>query len=865
MSGESVSTAQAGSSMLAASRLDIPPRPPPKNIIRKPSPIITTNNNDANTNTTTNNNNNNVTAASAPPKKDTVPHVVRVTFLGVAGLLAKPPHPYDDDDIGQENTKQKKRGSNNNETSPAINHPSLLFPLPTHLKVVSSVARSRTARGIPSGMSKCLTNSNSKSQKRKESSIHGEAIIVETQQLPVVKQQSIEQDENKSISGASKGSSNTRRAGDISPPSQQLLRTRSSGTHSSQHRGSSAANKVMGGPSELEGDQEQHEGGVDGIEVIRPFSPAEGRQNPQIIDDQPERFVAVWEDNVKKTEKEKQTAANNKLQYVNLTNSLAFEAELRPSSSTLTIKTDHEQRASTPLASRMYAPKSFTLAVGLVPDFDDTTPSSSSSRSPSKFAIPVGFADLVINGDETLDGKRKQIDLPLSCLSNFIGLEQQGVPGNYPFPLIELTAEGLIATGNNDDSKTVVDESQANNAEGSETTPGKRKRKGLVKRMFSRKQQSAASSDTAPSVDIYDGKPQSIYHLERPPNAKERNLFLDRYGVDPSGDAVIRIALEVFPRGSELEKIFKQKNKLRKRAQAAAGATTAAASTSATKINEKSRSNAIGKKSELNGGKKSTSSSASVGSQSLGSRRSLIDDEDGDDSDCDSIFSQSFFTLDSNASQTTWDESTMFTEGLSTFDTGDGSSYLTGFTAEYEMAKARKETKSSISKQTTGNMFMNLFDCTGPTSACGGVTSPVATSYPSIDVVASAVASMSMEEDVLDVVASAVASMSMEEDDNDKATVASMDTKKSTSSNKVKGKQNLKIDTSTPKSRSSVKTSAMEEKSPLATLVQANDDIDNLIGKVDKRQRSNAQQVETEVGQEFTLAEHQSPFDERRR
>ena len=918
-SSESVSTAQAGQATKPNKmKLDMPPRPPKTNIAGGATSAAAANN-------TKGSMNNNSTAESS------VPHVVRVTFLGVAGLLVKPPHLLDDETdqataIDEKDQQPTQKGSlmhktpsqqpqNEEETipsseiikttSPAVGHPSLLLPLPPNLRVVASVSRSRTARGIPSGMSKCLSQS---SKNKKEppnplsptsslapcagsfalSPVAGESIVFEKQSSQQQKQQQsssssvptiIEGDmistggisnssqELNVISSAkkeSKGNSGTTFG--TSPPS-QIMHSRTSS--SSRRPGSRLSGASIGSGGEAESSRtggnfkeksKSHtptdDEDIDGIEVIRPVSPTMGGSgNNEKVEEPPERFVAVWDEAANK-----KTMNPNK-RYVNLTNSLAFEAELRPSSSVA------DGRAATPAASTTFAPKSFCIAVGLVPDFDPmsgdgennppagtgeekATPKKSDDRTPPlpTFAIPVGFADLVINGDETLDGKRKQIDLPLSSLGNFMGLEK----GNsYPFPLIELTAEGLGATGNNSDDTKKDAADTKNGASKAVTASGKAKKKSIVKRMFSRKQQQQSSSsvamgEDATSLSPYDGTPKSIYQLERPPNAKERALFLDRYGVDPSGDAVVRIALEVFPRGSELEKVFRQKNKLRKKAQAAALASAA--------------------RRKRMKGRPASPSSASAGSHSDCSH-SLMDDEDSDYDD--SVFSQSFFTLDSDESRTTWDESTMYTDALSSFNTmRDDESFTTELT-DYKKPKASKGTEKSV-----GSFLTSLLNCTGsgPTT-CGNVEDDeMDTStqiqpgapYPNIDMVASALDSMSVSDSV-------TAPVTTKEDKQAESpssqndiimtahSVASMDTERQrtknnrggTSESSKDGGKELNIDTSIPMQTRT--HTVKEEVSPLATIKQrvANDDIDNLVE--DERK----QQID-EIGEELTLEDHPS-------
>eukprot|EP00578_Thalassiosira_sp_NH16_P000723 CAMPEP_0181138596 /NCGR_PEP_ID=MMETSP1071-20121207/34332_1 /TAXON_ID=35127 /ORGANISM="Thalassiosira sp., Strain NH16" /LENGTH=452 /DNA_ID=CAMNT_0023225445 /DNA_START=207 /DNA_END=1563 /DNA_ORIENTATION=+ len=372
-----------------------------------------------------------------------VPHVVRVTFLGVAGLLAKPPPDRQSSSL----SSSSSRGPMNGPAS--ADHPSLLFPLPANMRVVASVSRSRTARGIPSGISKCLTPSggggggggSGEGGERDEQPL-GEKILVEKQpsgvgrnRPPGIEEVSIsrsstiefeDRDHNIMTGGVAKALHR-----DPAPPSQLLMhsRTSSSGHRSgrggSRTSGGTGAGGIGGGASVESGSVASpgsrssraksplggppHAPDEECIEVIRPYSPtaaAEGggtgaRQNKKkkklmgivvggsggeaaVKDVPPERFVAVWDENSRPAPIRQPGGASGdaavtatqqqqrqRKQFVNSTSSLAFEAELRPSASSPgTGGEDAGGRASTPVASTAFAPKSFCVTVGLVPDFD---------------------------------------------------------------------------------------------------------------------------------------------------------------------------------------------------------------------------------------------------------------------------------------------------------------------------------------------------------------------------------------------------------------------------------------------------------------------------------------------------------------
>jgi len=967
---------------------------------------------------------------------DAVPHVVRVTFLGVAGLLSK--------HQGGKNSALHQTNNSNGEgtsslrpitaattMSPASSDcQSLLFPLPPHLRVVASVSRSRTARGIPSGMSKCLasaappnnnhsdhhlsppskppispltpathTTAGSFSFSPTAGESHPPQSITSSKNSGKLSTDeiSIERDASAGLEvfdedpanniGSRKEDSRTGRhsrkgsRSSISPPS-QFMNSRTNNTHRSRTSQTSGGGSAGGSGSPSAGSGKDQ---TEGIEVIRPISPtnesgllggakkmlglsrsakgeeenrggdtAVGTTDGKDDEVEPDRYVAVWDEggSFKPYREPKATTQQQqqqqKHQFVNLTNSLAFEAELRPSSIA------EKDGRGTPVASTTFAPKSFCVSVGLVPNFDgestshkfdelEEMQSASSPMSqpplegsggipplqPPTFAIPVGFADLVINGDETLDGKRKQVDLPLSSLGKFLAsLPERVVEGTPPIPLIELTAEGLAGTMNSRHDPGARESGASSAAVSSTaatvktTTTGKIKKKSIVKRMFSRKallhntSAAAASSDVrgegargggrSPAASpprVYDGaSPRSIFQLGRAPNAAERTLFLDRFGVDPGGDAVVRIGLEVFPRGSELEKIFRQKNKLRKKAAAVAAASAAVGSRAAGGAGRRSPGPHMAReRSSASNGRFSPSPSLGSRTHDTADSRSLMDDDDEYeelDSDCDdSVYSQSFFTLDSDTSRTTWDESTMYTDALSSYNTmdDDSLSYTTGF-SEYERHKSVRGFKKGTS--TTGLFFANLLNCNGPTSMACGVdeddedaprrrtVKSIPSPYANIDTVAEAMASMSMASESVDESdtprahgavamkqsAQSIASMDTETRTNNRA--SSPDSIKESGeeltlditgrsasviaaeSENVGGPPTSSLESSFTFEGAKSSITIQNETSPLATIKQRFAESQDFDGKDDSLQKGRRGQVEE--GHEFTLEEHQS-------
>lgn len=796
-----------------------------------------------------------------------MPHVVRVTFLGIAGLLAKAPSPCSDGNADESGSAAAAAlhvdGAGTGPPLP-ITAPTavpgaepcaLLFPLPPQLRAVASVSRSRTARGIPSGMSRPLalvpsadnsSNRNSdpgcsgggRSHRTNPPLLEGvsniamtgsfslsplgESIVVDNknpsslpppqssgscggkkdhhqlsiEEISIARQQSIGLDLFEGTDGtgsekaaksakdeSSRRHSRRRRKKSNSPPSASVQSLRSRSTSGESITGEISGNASSGQQLQRDCDDSAHDF-TEGIEVIGPGTAGEILKQPRdggggvcsgqeleggghVKANKAERCVAIWDNGVgfkpSSTSADSagatsSMAANIAPQFINLTNSLAFEAELRPAAA------EARPGRHTPVASTTFAPKSFCVSVGLTPSGD---PDDSVVAVPP-FAVPVGVAELVINGNETLDGRRRQLDLPLSGLGNFAG--------SLP-PLIELTTEGLAATagGMSDEGGISPQEVKATNA--GATAKEKAKRGGIVKRIFFRKQPpaTAAEQTTAPARAYTGPDPRSVFRLGRHPNAHERALFLDRYGVDLAGDAIVRIGLEVFSRGSELEKVFRQKNRLRRRAALAAAGKVQGGGSNLDGEDRKgthSRPRRWGSARTAPRGVEFSQASLAARSRDAADSRSRCsladeDDEDGNDpdphdtcSDDDSMVSQSFFTLDSDASRMTWDESTTYTNTLSSINTHDdvsmdSMSYTTGFTRDDGHRKSRVGGGGPHKNIITTNFLSSFLSCNRPTTLACGLDkneediprkSSMAVHYTNIDTVVEAMASMSMAE-----------------------------------------------------------------------------------------------------------------------
>jgi len=504
-----------------------------------------------------------------------VPHVVRVTFLGVAGILANPPN------------------SNNNEGPQTGSNTPLKFPLPSNLRAVASISRSYKSEGKASGLSNCLSK----------------------------------------------------------PPS-------SSGGGGSTTNGSRSRKKSTSSDKVATAEGK-------GVEMGRPTTPGQlsanmSESNDDVESDSsnfqgPERFVAVWNDDCKDV--------NKKL--LNTSNAVAFEAELVPSKG----ESEHGPSSS-------FAPKTFCVTLGLVPDkLADETPNEGGGPM---LAIPIGFSNLTVNGEETLNGRRKQLDLPLTSVKNLIG------PFDVESPLIQVTKADSVDTNVKNDVNAKI-----------ETKPTKSK--SIVKRMFRKGKK--------PTTGV-ESEARSIFQLGRQPNSEERRQFLERFGVDQSGDAIIRVALEVFPRGSELEKTFRQRARLRKRKQRKQGEASNAAVSSMT---IPTTTQSIPEKSD----------------EIMTSSSSLVDDAYSDND-----YSQSYTQMSSDGE--TWEDDY-------TGSWGDDETYET-----FEDTVDTEDTSSLPQKTKSKGVFGKMFACSLPMCANDeDYLIEDALKY-NIDTVASAVDSMSV-------------------------------------------------------------------------------------------------------------------------
>ena len=145
-----------------------------------------------------------------------------------------------------------------------------------------------------------------------------------------------------------------------------------------------------------------------------------------------------------------------------------------------------------------FSPMSFDLTIALAED----------DEKEHKVALPFGVATLVVSGEECKDGRSVTLDLPVFSLS--AASPRNSKDGS--FKRKSLSGYPMIAI-----SPRPKDLS---------------KKRTALQRLFHRQQN--------PKV----------------PSEMLRNAFADAYSMDANGDAILRVSIQIYEKGSELEKTF---------------------------------------------------------------------------------------------------------------------------------------------------------------------------------------------------------------------------------------------------------------------------------------------------------------------
>ena len=190
------------------------------------------------------------------------------------------------------------------------------------------------------------------------------------------------------------------------------------------------------------------------------------------------------------------------------------------------------------VTSSAFTPKSFEVTIAL-----------GDERS-KRAAFSVGVATLAISGDEcTKDGMAKILDLPV------LSLEQaQPIVAGAKQPWLPIIA--MKPTVDESDNTITIQEENPSveNVTGSENQVEKKKKKKGFSRLFGKKKKEEATN-SSPDKD------SSINKLMT--TSDEKVAFSQIYGIDPS-DAVLRVSIEVYEKGSAMEKLFEDKRKQEK-------------------------------------------------------------------------------------------------------------------------------------------------------------------------------------------------------------------------------------------------------------------------------------------------------------
>mmetsp|Transcript_11098 Transcript_11098/g.12708 ORF Transcript_11098/g.12708 Transcript_11098/m.12708 type:complete len:1074 (+) Transcript_11098:192-3413(+) len=137
-----------------------------------------------------------------------------------------------------------------------------------------------------------------------------------------------------------------------------------------------------------------------------------------------------------------------------------------------------------------------------ITSFELTIAMAEDNKIHHKVALPFGIASLPIKGDECKNGKSMKLDLPVLSLD--AAKEINGKLDGYPMIAISPKTKDL---------------------------PKNKKRTSLL-RLFNRQKKAKV------------------------PTEAQRTAFEKAYTMDATGDAILRICLEVYEKGSDLEKIF---------------------------------------------------------------------------------------------------------------------------------------------------------------------------------------------------------------------------------------------------------------------------------------------------------------------
>lgn len=228
-----------------------------------------------------------------------------------------------------------------------------------------------------------------------------------------------------------------------------------------------------------------------------------------------ERYLAVWESSAIEEH-------DAEIEDYSVDDALVFDTTLQGCETgfRLSDKTpfQSDDKSMNSITTSMYAPKSFMVGIAL-------------SNGSSNGAFPLGVATLPISGDECLNSMgRRVIDLPVLNLSAARGPLFGDCATLGPSMVDLKTGEQITSTKEMERrfSPTLNDTMRKD---------GDVKKKRFVKKLLSF---TATSNSKKGKISENLRTPHATKHLLQ--------VFSNRFSVDASGDAVIRLSVEAFPK-----------------------------------------------------------------------------------------------------------------------------------------------------------------------------------------------------------------------------------------------------------------------------------------------------------------------------
>ena len=338
-------------------------------------------------------------------------------------------------------------------------------------------------------------------------------------------------------------------------------------------------------------------------------------------------------------------------------NTLAFEAELRPAD-----PTNNQDGAS----AVTFAPKTFCVALGLAYNGSSENNSSNCETDdmiesrPPQHAIPIGHGSLIISGSETLHGESIQIDLPLK------GIDRAAAT-DTAVPLIVLDYSNHTKQKDGGEKQKVqgkLSNGQQQKQQAADASIKTKKKKSVVSLL--RKKSFKKNNNSKTGKTTQDAAAISTLDQNQHNKAKQQHYTIQ-------DDAVLRLQIEVFQRGSPLEEVFRQRNRLRriarKKREAEAAKKKQQRQVEEVILNQNHNHEPLDSRTFSN------------------TSKSLVDNEDSFSS-C-STNSSSYLSL-TDASQTTWDESTYLDDTITDMSTlNDNDTSLTPRHSQQELSHGK--------------------------------------------------------------------------------------------------------------------------------------------------------------------------------